>query len=144
MYILEKHGGRLPLKIKAIPEGTTVPYKNGKSTTHVWCHVFSDGNGLLIPYRERFLLVEIFFVYPWPNSSQNLKFNFVCYSCQIMPMQLTYCQNCLLHCMVTHLKVDEPFSIIVVVGLLPTDLWISYSKIWQNTGYIYYPPRVTR
>ena len=43
MYILEKHGGRLPLKIKAIPEGTTVPYKNGKFTTHVQCHVFIDG-----------------------------------------------------------------------------------------------------
>jgi len=28
MYILEKHGGRLPLRIKAVPEGTTVPYKN--------------------------------------------------------------------------------------------------------------------
>ena len=48
MYILEKHGGRLPLKIKAVPEGTTVPYKNGKSTTHVQRHVFIDGNGLLI------------------------------------------------------------------------------------------------
>jgi len=30
MYILEKHGGRLPLRIKAVPEGTTVPYKNGR------------------------------------------------------------------------------------------------------------------
>ena len=128
MYILEKHGGRLPLKIKAIPEGTTVPYRNGKSTTLVQCHVFSDGNGLLILYRGRFLLVEIF-AYPWPNSPQNLKFNFICYSCQIMPMQLTYSQNRLLHCVVTHLKVDEPFSIVVVVGLLPTDLRISCSKI---------------
>ncbi len=33
MYILEKHGGRLPLRIKAVPEGTVVPYKNGES---VW------------------------------------------------------------------------------------------------------------
>ncbi len=31
MYILEKHGGRLPLRIKAVPEGTVVPYKNGES-----------------------------------------------------------------------------------------------------------------
>lgn len=30
MYVLEKHGGRLPLRIKAVPEGTTVPYKNGR------------------------------------------------------------------------------------------------------------------
>lgn len=30
MYILEKHGGRLPLKIKAVPEGSLVPYKNGE------------------------------------------------------------------------------------------------------------------
>ena len=30
MYILEKHGGRLPLRIKAVPEGTIVPYKNGE------------------------------------------------------------------------------------------------------------------
>ncbi|XP_065829024.1 nicotinamide phosphoribosyltransferase-like [Oscarella lobularis] len=27
-YIVEKHGGRLPIVIKAIPEGTVVPYKN--------------------------------------------------------------------------------------------------------------------
>ncbi|XP_072181847.1 nicotinamide phosphoribosyltransferase-like [Diadema setosum] len=27
-YILEKHGGYLPLRIKAVPEGTVVPYKN--------------------------------------------------------------------------------------------------------------------
>lgn len=29
MYILNKHGGRLPLLIKAVPEGSVVPYKNG-------------------------------------------------------------------------------------------------------------------
>ena len=28
-YILEKHGGRLPLRIKAVPEGTVVPTRNG-------------------------------------------------------------------------------------------------------------------
>jgi len=28
-YIAEKHNGRLPIRIKAIPEGTIVPYKNG-------------------------------------------------------------------------------------------------------------------
>ena len=39
MYILEQHGGRLPLKIKAVPEGTIVPYKNGESRTAVQCHV---------------------------------------------------------------------------------------------------------
>ena len=27
-YILEKHGGYLPIKIKAVPEGSLVPYKN--------------------------------------------------------------------------------------------------------------------
>jgi len=27
-YIIEKHGGRLPISIKAVPEGTVVPYKN--------------------------------------------------------------------------------------------------------------------
>ena len=27
-YILNKHGGRLPLKIRAVPEGTVVPTKN--------------------------------------------------------------------------------------------------------------------
>ena len=27
-YILEKHGGRLPVKIRAVPEGTVLPYKN--------------------------------------------------------------------------------------------------------------------
>ena len=29
-YILKTHGGRLPLEIKAVPEGTVVPYKNGE------------------------------------------------------------------------------------------------------------------
>jgi len=27
-YIVEKHGGKLPITIKAVPEGTVVPYKN--------------------------------------------------------------------------------------------------------------------
>lgn len=31
MYIVNKHGGKLPLLIKAIPEGTVVPTRNGKS-----------------------------------------------------------------------------------------------------------------
>lgn len=29
-YILEHHNGYLPLRIKAIPEGSVVPTKNGK------------------------------------------------------------------------------------------------------------------
>ena len=28
-YILEHHGGRLPLRIKAVPEGSIIPVKNG-------------------------------------------------------------------------------------------------------------------
>ena len=36
MYILEKHDGRLPLKIRAVPEGSLVPFKNGeKAVTDV-------------------------------------------------------------------------------------------------------------
>ncbi len=27
-YIVEKHGGKLPVRIKAVPEGTVLPYKN--------------------------------------------------------------------------------------------------------------------
>jgi nicotinamide phosphoribosyltransferase len=27
-YIVEKHGGRLPISIKAVPEGTVIPYRN--------------------------------------------------------------------------------------------------------------------
>ena len=30
-YILEHHGGRLPLRIKAVPEGSVVPFRNGES-----------------------------------------------------------------------------------------------------------------
>ena len=30
LYILEKHGGCLPIRIKAVPEGMVVPYRNGK------------------------------------------------------------------------------------------------------------------
>ena len=30
MYIVEKHDGRLPLRIRAVPEGSLVPFKNGK------------------------------------------------------------------------------------------------------------------
>ena len=29
-YILDYHGGKLPLRIKAIPEGTMVPNRNGQ------------------------------------------------------------------------------------------------------------------
>ena len=29
-HILNKHGGKLPLKIKAVPEGTVVPTKNAR------------------------------------------------------------------------------------------------------------------
>ena len=39
MYILEKHGGRLPLKIKAIPEGSLVPYKNGELYNSIHCRI---------------------------------------------------------------------------------------------------------
>ena len=28
-YILEHHGGQLPLRIKAVPEGSIIPVKNG-------------------------------------------------------------------------------------------------------------------
>ena len=28
-YILEHHGGKLPLRIKAVPEGSVVPFRNG-------------------------------------------------------------------------------------------------------------------
>lgn len=31
-YILAKHDGHLPLRIKAIPEGTVLPVKNGMHT----------------------------------------------------------------------------------------------------------------
>ena len=29
-HILDKHCGQLPLRIKAVPEGSVIPYKNGK------------------------------------------------------------------------------------------------------------------
>lgn len=29
-YILEKHGGRLPVRIKAVPEGSIIPVRNGE------------------------------------------------------------------------------------------------------------------
>ncbi len=37
-YILEKHGGRLPLRIiRAVPEGTIIPTKNGGlGDTSLW------------------------------------------------------------------------------------------------------------
>ena len=28
-YILEQHGGRLPLRIRAVPEGSVIPFRNG-------------------------------------------------------------------------------------------------------------------
>ena len=42
MYILEKHDGQLPLRIRAVPEGSLVPFKNGeKAVTDVSCaHMF--------------------------------------------------------------------------------------------------------
>ena len=32
LYILKKHGGKLPVRIKAVPEGTILPYKNACMT----------------------------------------------------------------------------------------------------------------
>ena len=29
-YVLEKHGGQLPIRINAVPEGMVVPFKNGE------------------------------------------------------------------------------------------------------------------
>ena len=32
-YILDRHGGKLPVVIKAVPEGSVIPYRNGRYTT---------------------------------------------------------------------------------------------------------------
>ena len=39
-YILEKHNGTLPLRIRAVPEGSVVPVKNGKNnqSSNQHCH----------------------------------------------------------------------------------------------------------
>ena len=34
LHILEKHGGKLPLRIRAVPEGSVVPVKNGEDKIH--------------------------------------------------------------------------------------------------------------
>ena len=34
VHILEKHGGKLPLRIRAVPEGSVVPVKNGEDKIH--------------------------------------------------------------------------------------------------------------
>ncbi len=36
LYILEQHGGRLPLRIKAVTEGSVIPTKNGKGMMTVY------------------------------------------------------------------------------------------------------------
>ena len=40
-YILKTHGGRLPLEVKAVPEGSVVPYRNGELHLYVAYHVTS-------------------------------------------------------------------------------------------------------
>ena len=39
-YILEKHGGKLPLRIRAVPEGSVVPVKNGKHWPLVYLFIY--------------------------------------------------------------------------------------------------------
>lgn len=34
-YILKAHGGKLPLRIRAVPEGSVVPVKNGEIKTNM-------------------------------------------------------------------------------------------------------------
>lgn len=38
-YILDHHGGRLPLRIKAVPEGSVIPVKNGLCVCKILCTV---------------------------------------------------------------------------------------------------------
>lgn len=35
LYILKAHGGKLPLRIRAVPEGSVVPVKNGEIKTNM-------------------------------------------------------------------------------------------------------------
>ena len=37
-YILETHQGKLPLRIRAVPEGSVVPVKNGKNNKLLLFH----------------------------------------------------------------------------------------------------------
>lgn len=67
MYIAEKHNGRLPIRIKAIPEGTIVPYKNVLFTVEN-----TDPNCFWLTNYLETILVEVW--YPMTVATQSKGF----------------------------------------------------------------------
>lgn len=66
-YIAEKHNGRLPIRIKAIPEGTIVPYKNVLFTVEN-----TDPNCFWLTNYLETILVEVW--YPMTVATQSKGF----------------------------------------------------------------------
>ncbi|XP_065918649.1 nicotinamide phosphoribosyltransferase-like [Dysidea avara] len=67
LYIVEKHNGRLPIRIKAIPEGTVVPYKNVLFTVEN-----TDPNCYWLTNYLETILVEVW--YPMTVATQSRAF----------------------------------------------------------------------
>ena len=77
MYILEKHGGRLPLRIRAVPEGTLVPYKNGRMQVYTCSICILDYVHIVgVAGEHRFLdqlIMQLKTAWEWPGNSLSVR-----------------------------------------------------------------------
>ena len=66
-YIVEKHDGKLPLRIKAVPEGTPVPINNVLMTVEVTDTTLGDNGETLLAPLTNFL--ETILTHVWASSN---------------------------------------------------------------------------
>ncbi len=62
-YILERHGGRLPVRIKAVPEGMSVPVRNVLMTIEN-----TDPSCFWLTNFLETLLMQVWYPLPWLRS----------------------------------------------------------------------------
>jgi len=91
-YILEKHGGKLPIKIKSAPEGMTVPYKNVLMTV-----VNTDPKCFWLTNYLETLLVQVWYPMTVATNSREQKKIIVDYlertGCTTGPLDVLYRMN---------------------------------------------------
>lgn len=79
-HVVEFHGGKLPIRIKAIPEGTPVPVNNVMMTVEVTDHLLQENADALMAPLTNFL--ETILTHVWASSnvatmSRDIKKKFV-------------------------------------------------------------------
>jgi len=91
-YILKKHGGRLPIKIKAVPEGMTVPNKNVLMTV-----VNTDPKCFWLTNYLETLLVQVWYPMTVATQSREQKKILLSYfdktGCEVTPTSIGFALN---------------------------------------------------